>query len=169
MADTPKERVTGGHLVPKQDLVGVLQVLLQGKRIRVSQELALSAMLLEELHQFRMKAVPLTDDVIEWRERPHDDLVLAVAVAACQGSGRPGSCSQCSIRTRRSWSIRGGGEGSRGAWSRGWNDSATALTCGATPLTVVVLPARPESGGTGHPTSQPHSGRGIGSEGPPRQ
>jgi hypothetical protein len=37
------------------------------------------------VHQFRMKTVPLTDDVIEWRERPHDDLVLAVAVAAWQG------------------------------------------------------------------------------------
>jgi hypothetical protein len=39
-------------------------------------------MIAKELQQFRPKTVPLTDDVIEWRERPHDDLVLAVAVAA---------------------------------------------------------------------------------------
>jgi hypothetical protein len=32
-----------------------------------------------------LKTVPLTDDVVESRERPHDDLVLAVAVAAWYG------------------------------------------------------------------------------------
>jgi hypothetical protein len=75
----------GGRLVPKKDLVGVLQVLLQGKRLKVAPALEMAATLAEELQQFRLKAVPLTDDVVEWRERPHDDLVFAVAVAAWQG------------------------------------------------------------------------------------
>jgi hypothetical protein len=69
-------------LIPKKDLVGVLQVLLQAKRLKVAEALEHAATLAEELQQFRMKTVPLTDDVVEWRERPHDDLVLAVAVAA---------------------------------------------------------------------------------------
>jgi hypothetical protein len=75
----------GGNLIPKKDLVGVLQVLLQGKRLKVAQELAFAGTLAEELQQFRLRTVPLTDDVVEWRERPHDDLVLAVAIAARQG------------------------------------------------------------------------------------
>lgn len=75
----------GGLLVPKKDLVGVLQVLLQGKRLKVAPALSFAATLAEELQQFRLKAVPLTDAAVEWRERPHDDLVLAVAVAAWQG------------------------------------------------------------------------------------
>jgi hypothetical protein len=49
-----------------------------------------AAALAEELQQFRMRTVPMTDDVIEWRERPHDDLVLAVAVAAWQAERGPG-------------------------------------------------------------------------------
>lgn len=37
-----------------------------------------------ELQHFQLKAVPLKPDALEWRERPHDDLVLAVAIAAWQ-------------------------------------------------------------------------------------
>jgi hypothetical protein len=80
----------GGDLVPKKELVGVLQVLLQGKRLKVAQGLEFARTLAEELQQFRLKTVPLTEDVVEWRERPHDDLVLAVAVAAWQGERGPG-------------------------------------------------------------------------------
>jgi hypothetical protein len=39
--------------------------------------------LAQESWQFQLKAVPLTQDaVLDWRERPHDDIVLALAVAA---------------------------------------------------------------------------------------
>jgi hypothetical protein len=83
----------GGNLVPKKDLVGVLQVLLQAKRLKVAKELEMAGTLAEELQQFRLRSVPLTDDAVEWRERPHDDLVLAVAVAAWQGErGSPFFC-----------------------------------------------------------------------------
>jgi len=38
-----------------------------------------------ELQQFQLKTVPMTPDaLLEWRERPHDDLALAVAIAAWQ-------------------------------------------------------------------------------------
>jgi hypothetical protein len=81
-AAAPDER--GGWLVPKKDLVGLLQVLLQEKRLKVAQTLEHARTLTEELHQFQLKAVPLKPDAVEWRERPHDDLVLAVGIAAWQ-------------------------------------------------------------------------------------
>jgi hypothetical protein len=74
----------GGWLVPKKDLVGVLQVLLQEKRLKVSQALEHARTLTEDLHQFQLKTVPIKPEALEWRERPHDDLVLAVGIAAWQ-------------------------------------------------------------------------------------
>jgi hypothetical protein len=74
----------GGWLVPKKDLVGVLQILLQSRRIRVAESLTEAATLVKELEEFRAK-VPAGgggDELTDWRERPHDDLVLATAVAA---------------------------------------------------------------------------------------
>jgi hypothetical protein len=80
----------GTWLVPKKDLVGVLQLLLQGRRLKVAPALAMAQTLAAELQQFKLKAVPMTADAaVEWRERPHDDLVLAVAVAAWEAE-RPG-------------------------------------------------------------------------------
>jgi len=38
--------------------------------------------LTEELQQFQIRTLSsMSDSVLEWRERPHDDLVLAVAIA----------------------------------------------------------------------------------------
>jgi hypothetical protein len=81
-AAQPDER--GGWLVPKKDLVGVLQVLLQEKRLKVAPALEHARTLAGELQQFQLKVVPVKPDVLEWRERPHDDLVLAVAIAVWQ-------------------------------------------------------------------------------------
>jgi hypothetical protein len=76
----------GGWSVPKKDLVATLQVLLQARRIRVAPRLPGAPMLVQELQRFRVKATLATDDTLEaWRERPHDDLVLSVAIAAWQG------------------------------------------------------------------------------------
>ena len=76
----------GGMLVPKKDLVSVLQVLLQGQRLKVAPSLNQAALLVAELQQFRMKLPALTDDErLAWREGMHDDLVLAVAIAAWEG------------------------------------------------------------------------------------
>lgn len=73
----------GGRQVPKQDLVATLQVLLQTRRIKVAESLPEAAVLVQELSNFQAKPAPLTaDPLTAWREGAHDDLVLAVAVAA---------------------------------------------------------------------------------------
>ena len=79
----------GGWLVPKKDLAGVLQVLLQEKRLKVAPALEHAATLATELQHFQLKTISLDPSAVEWRERPHDDLVLAVASAAWQAE-RPG-------------------------------------------------------------------------------
>jgi hypothetical protein len=75
----------GGWSVPKKELVSTLQVLLQSRRIKVAPSLPESQTLLQELRSFRVKATLSPNDTLEaWREGPHDDLVLAVAIAAWQ-------------------------------------------------------------------------------------
>jgi hypothetical protein len=72
----------GGYAVPKKDLVAVLQVLLQQRRLVVAKTLPHAALLGAELSAFRVKVTAGGNDTLEaWRERPHDDLVLAVALA----------------------------------------------------------------------------------------
>ena len=71
----------GGWLIPRPDLVGVMQILLQERRLKVAPTMPLAPTLAGELHQFQVRAVSLAADAAEWRERPHDDLVLAVAIA----------------------------------------------------------------------------------------
>ena len=71
---------------PKKELVSTLQLLLQSRRIKVAPNLPESGTLVRELVRFRTKATLSANDTLEvWRERPHDDLVLAVAIAAWQG------------------------------------------------------------------------------------
>jgi hypothetical protein len=75
-----------GFLAPKIELVGTLQVLLQTRRLAIADSLPEAPMLLRELETFRAAPPVLKGDAVEsWRERPHDDLVLAVAVAAWLG------------------------------------------------------------------------------------
>jgi hypothetical protein len=77
----------GGSLrVPKKELVGILQVLLQNRRLQVARKLPEAQLLLRELENFRMKVINLRPESLEtWREGHHDDLVLAVALAAWVG------------------------------------------------------------------------------------
>jgi hypothetical protein len=77
---------SSGMLVPKKELVGSLQVLFQCRRLRVANELQEAALLMRELNNFQMKVViPTLDTQVTWREGVHDDLVLAVAIAAWEG------------------------------------------------------------------------------------
>jgi hypothetical protein len=71
-------------LVPKKDLVATLQVLLQTRRIRIAEMLPEAKTLVGELERFRAHVTPSSagDLLADWREAPHDDLVLAVAAAA---------------------------------------------------------------------------------------
>lgn len=90
--------ITGGDTVsrkgkdlriPKRDLVTTVAVLLETRRLKVPKALPLARTLLDELHNFKVKVSPLGHDSYgaggEWREGQHDDLVLAVALAAWLG------------------------------------------------------------------------------------
>lgn len=76
----------GGLRVPKRDLVGAVQILLQTERLKFAQDMPLVPVLVRELMDFRVKISEQGHDSYgAWREGSHDDLVLAVAVAAWYG------------------------------------------------------------------------------------
>lgn len=80
----------GVRLVPRKELVGTLQLLLQARRLKVSPALPEAQTLVAELMKFKAKPTTATDDTLEsWREGPHDDLVLAVTMAAWEGENHP--------------------------------------------------------------------------------
>ncbi|HEY8505549.1 MAG TPA: hypothetical protein VIL46_13275 [Gemmataceae bacterium] len=79
----------GGWLVPKKELVSTLQVLLQARRIKVAPSLPEAETLVREMTEFRVKITLAANETFgAWREGSHDDLVLAVAVAAWWGERR---------------------------------------------------------------------------------
>lgn len=76
--------------VPKRDLVGCLQVLLQNKRLKIAPG-PLSDTLAEEMLNFKVTIDPTTshDSYSAWREQDHDDLVLSVALAVWYAENKP--------------------------------------------------------------------------------
>jgi hypothetical protein len=77
---------TCGIPVPKLELVGTMQVLLQTRRLKIADSLPDATILARELEAFRAAPPVLRGESAEqWRERDHDDLVLAVALAAWVG------------------------------------------------------------------------------------
>ena len=78
------------YRVPKRDLVSVVQVLLQSKRLKIARNLPEAQTLTSELLAFKV-SISLKghdsygNDVGPWRENPHDDMVLAVALACWYG------------------------------------------------------------------------------------
>jgi hypothetical protein len=76
----------GGWLVPRKELVSTMQVLLQSQRLKVAESLPEAPLLVRELVNFKAKVTAADkDDMEAWREGTHDDLVLAVAIAAWEG------------------------------------------------------------------------------------
>jgi len=79
--------ITGGReitheVVPKRELVGKMQSLLQGGRLKIADALPEAEILKRELLSFRVKTTATGQDSYEAaRERDHDDVVLAVALA----------------------------------------------------------------------------------------
>ena len=79
---------SGGYRVPKRDLVGVLQVLLQSGRLRIAEGLPLGQTLAAEMLNFKATISASGHDSYAagsadggmWREGAHDDLVLAVTL-----------------------------------------------------------------------------------------
>jgi hypothetical protein len=88
--------ITGGHMVtmadpssvhvPKKELISTLQVLLQTRRLQIARSLLDAPILIRELENYRIKITAARNEVFEpWREGQHDDLVLAVTLAAWAG------------------------------------------------------------------------------------
>lgn len=73
--------------VPKRELVSVLQVLLQTKRLQVAAALPEATTLTREMLAFKVEISKSGHDTYgnDWRENPHDDMVLAVALASWAG------------------------------------------------------------------------------------
>lgn len=77
--------------VPKRDLVGAVQVLLQNQRLKIAAALPEAETLLKELEAFRVRISPAGHDSYgAWRDGEHDDLVLAVALATWWGEHEGG-------------------------------------------------------------------------------
>jgi hypothetical protein len=83
--------ITGGHRVvyeegyynvPKRELVSMLQILLGNRRLKIAENLPDTQMLVHELLNFQMTINEKANDVYEGRQGVHDDMVLAVALAA---------------------------------------------------------------------------------------
>jgi hypothetical protein len=75
-----------GRHVPKKVLVSTVQVLLQSRRLTIARGLKESGVLVKELLNFKVRVTPAANETFGcWREGAHDDLVLAVALAAWAG------------------------------------------------------------------------------------
>lgn len=96
--------ITSGHKVtrdgrdygvPKTDLITLVDVLAQSKRLLVHMGLPYAELLLSELEGFNRETnarghTTFGNDVgVLWRERDHDDLVLATALAIWWGENQP--------------------------------------------------------------------------------
>jgi hypothetical protein len=72
--------------IPKRELVGCLQVLLQTGRLKIARALPEAELLSKELLAFQVKITSHAHDTYgAWREGTHDDLVLALALATWYG------------------------------------------------------------------------------------
>jgi len=68
--------------VPKKDLVSALAVMLQREWLQVPRSTPFADLLLQELTNFRVRYTGTGNQTFEaWRDRDHDDLVLAMALA----------------------------------------------------------------------------------------
>jgi hypothetical protein len=78
------------YRVPKKDLVSTVQALLQTGRLKFAEGLPLAGVLTEELQKFRAKIDVSTGHASfeHWRERDHDDVVLALALACWHGENK---------------------------------------------------------------------------------
>ncbi len=80
----------GSYHVPKKELVTCLQLLLEGRRLRIARSLAEADTLVRELQNFQVKITQAAHEVFgNWREGLHDDLVLAAALACWYAERHP--------------------------------------------------------------------------------
>ena len=75
--------------IPKRVLASLMQVVLQGRRLRIAEEMELTPTLRGELEGFKAKININGGETFEaWRENVHDDLVLAAAIAVWGAENR---------------------------------------------------------------------------------
>jgi hypothetical protein len=117
----------GTWRVPKTELVSGLQILLQSGRLQIARELKHAKALEKELTSFRTKVVlKANDELALWREGPHDDLVLAVAIAVWVGENRfigtwdptPHPAARMEMLRRQPWTPDGDDEDDDGEYPR---------------------------------------------------
>lgn len=89
-----------GWSVPKGELVSKLQALLHSGHLRIARALPDAAVLTRELQDFRVRYTDAGNAVFNAREGAHDDLVLALALAAF-GLTRPAPARLLAIRRPR--------------------------------------------------------------------
>lgn len=79
------------YRVPKRELVSVVQVLLQTERLGIASSLPEAHTLTREMLAFKVEISKSGHDTYgnDWRENPHDDLVLSVSLAAWAGERIP--------------------------------------------------------------------------------
>lgn len=100
-ADVRAYTITAGYkegdgTVPKADLVAAVQAALQTRRLRFARALELRETLEKELEMFRVKVTADRNETFAaWREKDHDDLVLALALAVWYGERHGGDQSGC--------------------------------------------------------------------------
>lgn len=94
----------GVYRVPKKILVGVIQVLLQSKRLRIVRSLPEAETLIKELQNFRAKTSDTGHASFgagdDWRIGNNDDLVLALSMALWGGVDESGAWSMTRFRLR---------------------------------------------------------------------
>jgi len=80
---TQGEKYSDGlYWIPKLSAIGVLEVLLETKRLKIRRDGQYSHHLVGELVNYRgRRTSPAATTVNTWREKPSDDLVFAVALA----------------------------------------------------------------------------------------
>jgi hypothetical protein len=105
-ADVRPITIAGGHeahrgermgwKVPKKCLVSTMQLLLQGRRLTVAKSLPFAAALAEELQTFQIKVTEAANETFgALGEGYHDDLVLAIMIAAWAAEWAPNGMSMC--------------------------------------------------------------------------
>ena len=79
------------YRVPKRDVISTTQVQLQEGRLKIARTLPHASLLARELVNFRVRVASKgSEDALDWREGPHDDLVFALAIAAWEAERNPG-------------------------------------------------------------------------------
>jgi hypothetical protein len=93
----------GSWLVPRKDLITLLQLLLQSRRLQIPASIPEAQILARELATYRPKVNLNTQpDSIDWRTGADDDLILAVGLACWHAEKFPPSidCGVVSIPRR---------------------------------------------------------------------